>query len=229
MGKGVKMNQERFPGCRIHPTALIEEGVVLGEHTSVWDNVHIRHGARIGSDCIVGEKTYIAYDVSIGNFCKLNANVYVCAGVTIADYVMLSAHVVFTNDRFPRSFDRTLTGLATSDPTEETLLTHMGIGVTVGANATIGPGLKIGDFAMVGMGSVVTVDVPPHGLVVGSRPAKLVAYVCACGPVLVRLSTWEADEPHTPYRCVRCGRLYAKSTEGITELEGPQPNHSEGT
>jgi len=218
------MSDERFPNCRIHPTALIEQAVVLGDRTSVWDSVHIRHGARIGSDCIIGEKTYIAYDVVIGNFCKLNANVYVCAGVTVEAYVMLSAHVVFTNDRFPRAFDRTLDGLATSDPTEETLHTRVCRGVTIGANATVGPGLTLGEFAMVGMGSVVTRDVPPNGLVIGS-PARLVGFVCACGPVLVKSAVWESDGDSAKYVCARCNRVYAKSASGVVELQGPRAHH----
>ncbi len=220
MGKSVKMNQERFPGCRIHPTALIEDGVVLGERTSVWDNVHIRRGAKIGNDCIIGEKTYIAYDVVIGSYCKLNASVYICAGVTISDYVMLAAHTVFTNDRFPRAFDRVLNGLASSDPNEETLLTHVGIGVTTGANATIGPGLKIGDFAMIGMGSVVTRDVPPYGVVIGN-PARLSGYVCACGPVLVAAKDLANELGGQRFECRKCGRVYKKVSTGIEEIAGP--------
>ena len=62
--------------ARIHPTAIIEENVTLGEGTSIWDNVHIRHGATLGEECIVGEKTYIAYDVQVGNRVKINAMVY---------------------------------------------------------------------------------------------------------------------------------------------------------
>jgi len=221
------MTSLHYPGCRIHPTALIEDGVLLGEGTSVWDNVHIRHGAAIGRDCIIGEKTYIAYDVHIGDYCKLNANVYVCAGVTVSNYVMVSAHVVFTNDRFPRSFDRTLEGLASSDPNEETLSTHVGLGVTVGANATIGPGLQLGDFAMVGMGSVVTREVPANGLVIGS-PARLSGYVCACGPILVRFGNWERDPVAAHYRCERCRRVYQKIPEGVREIEGPRPEVAHG-
>ena len=67
---------------RIHPTAIIEENVRLGAGTSVWDNVHIRHGASLGEECIVGEKSYIAYDVKIGHRVKINALVYICAAVT---------------------------------------------------------------------------------------------------------------------------------------------------
>ena len=136
---------------------------------------------------------------------------------------MLSAHVVFTNDRFPRAFDITLDGLASSDPTEETLLTEVGRGVTVGANATIGPGLKIGDFAMVGMGTIVTRDIPSYGLVIGN-PSRLVGFVCSCGPTVARISRWEKDSVGSRYSCGRCGRLYGKTANGISELEGPHEN-----
>ena len=73
--------------ARVHPTALIEEDVLLGDGTTVWDNVHIRHGTRIGAQCIIGEKTYIAYNVVIGNRVKINAFVYICNAVTIEDGV----------------------------------------------------------------------------------------------------------------------------------------------
>jgi acetyltransferase-like isoleucine patch superfamily enzyme len=188
----------------VHPTALVEEGVVLGDNTRVWDGVHIRHGARLGHDCIVGEKSYIAYDVVIGNFVKINAVVYVCAGVTIGDFCMISAHTVFTNDRFPRSGNRALDGLETSDVTEETLHTRLGRGVTIGANATIGPGVTLGEFSMVGMGSVVTRDVPAHALVLGN-PARVAGWLSACGEPLLRgAAAGEVPSLH----CGRCGRQY---------------------
>ena len=85
---------------KIHPTAIIEDGVKIGEGTSVWDNVHIRTRAKIGEECIVGEKTYIAYDVKIGNRVKINAMVYICAAVTIEDGVMISA----ANNFYKRPF-----------------------------------------------------------------------------------------------------------------------------
>lgn len=188
---------------RIHPTAIIEDAVEIGAGTSVWDSVHIRRGAKIGRDCIVGEKTYIAYDVVIGNYVKLNANVYICAGVTVEDFCMISAHTVFTNDKFPRAGNLTLSGLESSDPTEETLHTIVRRGVTIGANATIGPGLTLGEFCMVGMGTVVTKSIPPHQLVVGN-PAKFHGWICVCGHALAN----KLDEDQT-VTCKRCARAFA--------------------
>jgi len=208
----------------VHPSALVEAGVNLGQGTRVWDSVHIRRNARIGRSCIVGEKTYIAYDVEIGDFCKLNASVYVCAQVIIEDFVMIAAHTVFTNDRYPRSGNIELTGLETSDVTDETLATRVCRGVTIGANATIGPGITLGEFSMVGMGSVVTHTVAPFRLVVGN-PARPVAWVCMCGEPLAKGDDAEMA-PGAPPRvidCHRCKREYeldAVSGLRVLEAEG---------
>ena len=212
------MSDSRFPDCRIHPTAIIEEGVTLGSETAVWDAVHIRRGASLGQSCIVGEKSYIAYDVQIGNFCKINAAVYICAGVSIEDHVMVAAHTVFTNDRFPRSFDRDPVGLGPSQPTDGTLSTRVARGVTIGANATIGPGLTLSEFAMIGMGSVVTRDVPPHTLVVGN-PAKSIGCVCVCGQVLIRREEWSKSDSGQRYTCPSCERQFQKDSVSVTALE----------
>ena len=188
---------------RIHPTAIVEQGASIGPGTSLWDSVHVREGASIGRDCIVGEKTYIAYDVVVGDLCKLNACVYGCAGVTIEDGVMVAAHTVFTNDRTPRATDPDLRALRSSAPDEATLSTTVRRGATIGANCTIGPGLELGAFCMVGMGSVVTRDVPAHGLVRGN-PARLVGVVCACGEVVATAAVGAPPAAST-YSC-RCGR-----------------------
>jgi acetyltransferase-like isoleucine patch superfamily enzyme len=193
------------PNVRIHPTALLEEGVTLGDHSSVWDNVHIRRNTSLGHHTSVGEKTHIAYDVRIGDYVKINAFVYICTGVTIEDMCMISAGTVFTNDRFPRAMNRELTDLETSDPTEETLHTLVGKGSTIGAQATIGPGVTLGQFCMVGMGAVVTQDVPAQALVVGN-PARVVGHVCICGPRLIKLSS--APSPGAEVTCERCDRAY---------------------
>ena len=139
--------------ARVHPTALVEDGVVLGEGTAVWDNAHLRGPSRIGADCIIGEKTYVAYGVEIGDRVKVNAFVYLCTGVTVEDAVMISAGTVFTNDRYPRAATPDLAELRSSDPDEDTTTTLVGAGATIGARAVIGPGVDIGRCAMVAAGA----------------------------------------------------------------------------
>lgn len=186
---------------RIHPTALIEEDVRIGEGSAIWDNVHIRRGAVVGRQCIIGEKTYIAYGVVIGDLVKINALVYICAGVTIEDRVMIAAGTVFTNDRFPRAAAPERRELLPSEPTEDTLATTVRRGTTIGANATIGPGIELGEYSMVGMGAVVTRSVLPLQLVIGC-PARPAGWICMCGRPL-RVGTKRQTS------CAACGRVYA--------------------
>ena len=197
--------------ARIHPTALIEDGVSIGAGTAVWDTVHMRTGARIGRECIIGEKTYIAPNVVIGDRCKLNAFVYVCTGVTMENGVMVGAHVTFTNDRFPRATTPELDALRPSDLKDETLPTLLREGSTIGAGATVGNDLVIGRFAMVGMGSVVTRSIPDFALVAGN-PARSLGYVCRCGKPVHRGGRGTAVPPSCT--CAACGRRYERDEAG---------------
>lgn len=198
---------------RIHPTAIVEENVIIGEGTSIWDSVHIRHGARIGEHCIVGEKSYIAYDVLIGSRVKINAMVYICAGVTIEDGVMISASTIFTNDRFPRATYPDLAVLRPSEPDEHTLPTMVREGATIGAGSIIGNDLEIGRWAMVGMGSVVTKSVPDFHLVLGS-PARSIGAVCKCGKLIHRF----IDPGSAEVRCL-CGESYIIDGRTVREAD----------
>jgi len=201
---------------RIHPTAIIEEGVEIGPGSSVWDNVHIRHSTRIGEQCIIGEKSYIAYGVRIGDRVKINAFVYVCTRVTIEDGVMISAGTIFTNDRFPRATTPDLKRLRSSDPDEHTLPTLVREGATIGAGSTIGNDLVIGRFAMIGMGSLVTKPVPDFHLSVG-QPATSVGCVCRCGQLLLR---FKKDDHHNSdeITCSACKLKYTIENRVISEL-----------
>ncbi len=204
---------------RIHPTAIIEEGVQIGAGTSIWDNVHIRHSTRIGEQSIVGEKTYIAYDVQIGNRVKINAFVYICNAVTVEDGVMISAGTIFTNDRFPRATTPDLKQLRASEPDEQTLPTLVRTGATIGAGSTIGNDLTIGRFAMIGMGSLVTKSVPDFHLAIG-HPAVSVGCVCRCGQLLVRFPLnghTDLDE----IACPGCALKYAVKDNSVTEINPP--------
>jgi acetyltransferase-like isoleucine patch superfamily enzyme len=205
------------PNVRVHPTALVEDGVVIGPGTSVWDNVHIRQNARIGEQCIVGEKSYIAYDVRIGNRVKINAMVYICAAVTVEDGVMISASTTFTNDRFPRSTTPDLRELRSSAPDEHTLPTLVREGATIGAGCTIGNDLTIGRWAMVGMGSLVTKSIPDFHLAIG-HPAGSIGCVCRCGEIVLR---WKEKESAARVECKACGLPYAVENRVVRELAPP--------
>ena len=150
----------------IHPSATVDDRASIGDGTRVWINVQIREGASIGRDCILSKDVYIDHEVSIGDRCKVQNSVSVYNGVTIEDEVFVGPNACFTNDRIPRAF------LADWKVTP-TLVKR---GASIGANATIVCGVTIGEYAMVGAGSVVTRDVEPHALVVGN-PAKVVGYV----------------------------------------------------
>lgn len=206
------------PGATVHPTALIEDGVVLGEGTAVWDSAHLRGPSSVGRDCIIGEKSYVAYGVRIGDRVKLNAFVYVCTGITIEEGVMVSAGTVFTNDRYPRATSPDLTELRSSDPDEDTTSTLVGAGATIGARAVIGPGVDLGRFSMVAAGAVVTHDVADFHLVAG-LPARTVGLVCRCGPPLVRVGPGEALGDHDELTCGSCGRRYAVTSGRVKELD----------
>ena len=199
--------------ARIHPTAIIEENVTLGLGTSVWDNVHIRHGASLGDECIVGEKSYIAYDVKIGNRVKINAMVYICAAVTIEDGVMISASTTFTNDRFPRATFPDLKSLRPSEPDEHTLPTLVREGSTIGAGCIIGNDLEIGRWAMVGMSSVVTKSVPDFHLVIGS-PARSIGAVCKCGQLFHKFANGDSGT----FEC-SCGLSYEIVDRNVSETD----------
>ena len=201
---------------RIHATALIEEGVAIGDGTSVWDAVHIRAPATIGRNCIIGEKTYIAYGVEIGDLVKINAFVYICNAVTIETGVMIAAGTIFTNDRFPRATTPDLSALRDSGPDEHTRPTRVCAGATIGARSVIGSDLQIGRFAMVGMGSVVTRSVPPYHLALG-HPARSVGLACRCGEPLAR-SHENCEDISGLLACVACGLGYNVRNGRVSEL-----------
>jgi acetyltransferase-like isoleucine patch superfamily enzyme len=200
---------------RVHPTAIVEEGVEIGPDTAIWDNVHIRHSTRIGEQCIIGEKTYVAYGVDIGNRVKINAFVYICNAVTIEDGVMISAGTIFTNDRFPRATTPDLKSLRPSEPDEHTLPTLVREGATIGAGCTIGNDLVIGRFAMIGMGALVTKSVPDFHLALG-HPAKSVGCVCRCGQLLMR---FDVESEAREIECPACGLKYAIRGRKVTEQQ----------
>jgi UDP-2-acetamido-3-amino-2,3-dideoxy-glucuronate N-acetyltransferase len=155
----------------VHPDARCD-AQQLGEGTRVWGNTHILAGAKIGARCNIGEQVFIENKVVVGDDCTIKNGNALWDLVTLEDGVFVGPYCVFTNEPRPRSFIKR--GVLAFLPT------HIGRGATIGANAVIVCGLRIGEFAMIGAGAVVTKDVAPHALVYGN-PAKFVGRICFCG------------------------------------------------
>ncbi len=191
MADGVKDFQNTLISSTafIHEKAIVEEGATVGARTRVWAFVHILPDAVIGEDCNICDHVFIENDVAIGNRVTVKCGIYIWNGVRIEDDVHLGPNVVFTNDMYPRS----------KQPFE-LQQTIVRCGASVGANATILPGITIGESALVGAGSVVTKDVPSHALVVGN-PAQQIGYACSCGR---RLQSQASGE----WVCEYCGLRY---------------------
>lgn len=148
-------------------------------------------GAKIGRHCNIGDHCFVEGKVVIGDYCTIKNGVSLWDLVTLENGVFVGPNAVFTNDLRPRALPDF------RGTPQEWLPTVVREGATVGANATIVCGVTIGCYALVGAGSVVTKDVPDHGLVVGV-PARRVGYVCMCG---------KRVRPESPCACGRSYRL----------------------
>ncbi len=151
-------------------TAVVEEGAEIGEGTRIWHHAHVRKNSKIGANCNIGKNCYIDEGAVIGSGVKIQNNVSVYHGVTIEDDVFVGPSAVFTNDRYPRAF-------IPDWKVSETLIRR---GASIGANASVVCGHTVGEYAMIGTGSVVAKDVPAYALMVGN-PARQIGWVCACG------------------------------------------------
>ena len=147
-----------------HETAVVESPSI-GAGTRIWAFVHILPGAVIGAGCNICDHTFIENDVRIGDRVTIKCGVQVWDAITLEDDVFVGPNATFTNDPFPRS----------GRHPERYSRTLVKRGASIGANATILPGLTIGEKAMVGAGAVVTRDVPPMAIVAGN-PARIVGY-----------------------------------------------------
>lgn len=177
----------------VHPTAFIEDDVTIGDGTKIWHQVQVRKGATIGKNCIFGKSVFVDFEVIIGDNVKIQNFVSVYHGVTLEDDVFVGPHVCFTNDYLPRA----------ANPEWELVPTLVKKGASIGANATVVCGITVGEYAMIGAGSLVSKDVPAHALVFGN-PARLKGYVCYCGHVITK--TDDSLSSGTMLTCEKCDK-----------------------
>lgn len=180
----------------IHPTALVASKHI-GEGTRIWAFTNVLAGARIGRDCNVCDRCFIENDVILGDRVTLKCGVSLYDGLTLENDVFVGPDVSFSNDPRPRS-RRHLATYARTVVRE---------GASLGAAATILPGITIGRWAMVGAGAVVTRDVPDYTLVYGN-PARTQGHVCRCGERLL----FENGRAACP-----CGHRYALEGDRVIE------------
>jgi UDP-2-acetamido-3-amino-2,3-dideoxy-glucuronate N-acetyltransferase len=184
----------------VHPTAVIDQDVEIGAGTRIWHFVHVSSGARIGRNCVLGQNVFVGRGVRIGDGVRIQNNVSVYQGVEVEDEAFLGPSCVFTNVLNPRAF---------VERKQAFRPTLVGRGATVGANATVLCGYRLGEYCLVGAGSVTVSDVQPHALVVGV-PARRIGWVCRCG---------ESLSESEGYRCSACGDRYRVEAEGCRRVE----------
>jgi len=153
-----------------HKSSYIDNDVKIGDNTKIWHFSHIQNGAIIGSNCIIGQNVNIGHFVKIGNNVKIQNNVSVYQGVEIEDDVFIGPSVVFTNVINPRSF------INRHNEFKKTIIRK---GSTLGANSTIVCGNNIGEYSLIGAGSLITKNVGSFELWYGV-PARHRGYVCQC-------------------------------------------------
>ena len=186
----------------VHPTAILDEGCEIGDGAKIWHFCHVMPGARIGEDCILGQNVFVAPGVVLGRNVKVQNNVSLYSGVICQDDVFLGPSMVFTNVINPRS---------AVERKEEYKTTLVGKGASIGANATIICGTRIGAYAFIGAGTVVTKHVPAYALVVGN-PGRQIGWMSAHGH---RLDFSESDEAV----CPQSGDRYIRRNDQVTRLD----------
>jgi UDP-2-acetamido-3-amino-2,3-dideoxy-glucuronate N-acetyltransferase len=193
---------------KIHPSAVVDEGAVIGEGTSVWHFAHVCSGAVIGKNCSLGQNVLVADNAVLGHGVKIQNNIAVYGGVTVEDDVFLGPSCVLTNVTNPRS------QVSRKTLYEKTLIRR---GATVGANATIVCGITLGRYCFIGAGAVVTKNVSDYGLVLGN-PAKLSGHMSRHGHRLNFDKSNQAICPESNYcyervgETVRCLDLHEEET-----------------
>ncbi len=191
-----------------HETAVIDDGAQIGAGTKIWHFSHVMPDTVIGESCNIGQNVVVSPGCRLGTNVKVQNNVSIYSGVVLEDDVFCGPSMVFTNINHPRSH------IARRDEYQSTQVCR---GASIGANATVVCGHRLGRYCLVGAGAVVTGDVPDYGLVYGN-PARLHGHVCYCGE---RLDAPLQQGDIAAIECTACGRHYTKQSGQVRELEAP--------
>jgi UDP-2-acetamido-3-amino-2,3-dideoxy-glucuronate N-acetyltransferase len=189
----------------IHPSAIVDEGAVLGEDCRVWHFVHISSGARIGARCSFGQNVFVGNDVDIGDNARIQNNVSIYDAVKLEDDVFCGPSMVFTNVYNPRS------AVSRKAEYRRTLIRQ---GATLGANCTIVCGTTVGRYAFVGAGAVINRDVPDFALMVGV-PARQIGWMSRHGERLALPLTGDGEA-----QCPATGERYELRAGACQMAEG---------
>jgi UDP-2-acetamido-3-amino-2,3-dideoxy-glucuronate N-acetyltransferase len=173
----------------IHPSAVVDEGAIIGEGTAIWHFSHVCAGAVIGQSCSLGQNVLVADNASLGNNVKVQNNVAIYGGITLEDDVFLGPSCVLTNVTNPRS------QVIRKSLYEKTLIKR---GATIGANATIVCGITLGRYCFIGAGAVVTKDIPDYGLLLGN-PGRLSGVMSRHGHKLTFNDSGRATCPESKF------------------------------
>ena len=196
----------------IHPQALVESERI-GDGTRIWAFAHVLRGAIIGRNCNIGDGAFVEGGAQIGDNVTVKNLCLIWEGVTIRDNAFIGPNVVFTNDLHPRS-PRLELAHARYASKQWLVPTVVDEGASLGASATILAGVTIGEYATVGIGSIVTRDIPPHALAFGT-PARVRGHVCRCGQKI--------EFSRGKSRCVACGSLYQKQNSNVKWIANSKP------
>ena len=186
----------------VHESSYVDEGAEIGAGTKIWHFCHIMPRAQIGERCNIGQNVLVSSDVTLGNNVKIQNNVSLYTGVVVEDDVFLGPSMVFTNVINPRSH---------INRKDQYKTTRVRRGASIGANATVICGITLGEYCLVGAGSVVTHDVPDYALVYGS-PARVQGWMCQCGEQL------EFTQDRAV--CHSCGDAYRKQDQLVRPERG---------
>lgn len=162
----------------VHPTAVVEPGVLLGRDVKIWHFCHVRSGAQIGQGVTLGKSVFVDAQVQIGQYSKIQNGISIYSGVSVGDFCFIGPHSILTNDLTPRSYVKNW----------KKIPTFLRTGASIGAGSVIKCGIVLGEFSLVGAGSIVTKDVLPFHLYYGF-PAKIKKKICACGKTQYPLNT----------------------------------------